>query len=101
MRPVFHNNADRTKGHLFISVLAYHLLVTISNLLSESGDTREWTTIKSILSTHQRSTIIMTDENGVVHHLRINSNEENDQIDIYKKLKISNPLKTDHRIVKN
>jgi hypothetical protein len=69
MRPVFHNNADRTKGHLFISVLAYHLLVTISNLLSESGDTREWTTIKSILSTHQRSTIIMTDENGVVHHL--------------------------------
>ena len=29
LRPVFHHSEERTKGHLFISVLAYHLLIGI------------------------------------------------------------------------
>ena len=30
-RPVYHQIAGRTKGHLFISVLAYHLLINIEH----------------------------------------------------------------------
>jgi len=30
MRPVYHQLAERTQAHLFISVLAYHLLLVLS-----------------------------------------------------------------------
>lgn len=100
MRPVYHKNAERTKGHLFVSVLAYHLLITISNLLDKTGDFREWTTIKKVLSTHQRCTVIMKDEHQGIHHIRVNGTAEMEHKEIYEKLGINNPLKVDHRIAK-
>jgi len=46
MRPVHHHLSERTQGHLFISVLAYHLLICIESQLREHEDTRKWETIK-------------------------------------------------------
>ncbi len=37
-RPVYHQIERRTKGHLFISVLAYHLLINIEYKLRQAGD---------------------------------------------------------------
>ncbi|MGV8146620.1 MAG: hypothetical protein ACLKAK_06915 [Alkaliphilus sp.] len=37
LRPVHHQIARRTEGHLFISVLAYHLLNSIEVSLSRCG----------------------------------------------------------------
>ncbi|MEW6424537.1 MAG: hypothetical protein AB1523_07280 [Bacillota bacterium] len=45
MRPVYHQIAERTKAHLFISVLAYHLLISIEHALRSHGDHRRWSTI--------------------------------------------------------
>ena len=70
LRPVYHQRPDRTAAHLFISVLAYHLMAAIEYDLRASGDTRRWSTIKEILSTHIRSTIIFTDDKDQIHHLR-------------------------------
>ena len=70
-RPVHHQLAERTEAHLFISVLAYHLLILIERELRNHGDHRRWSTIKDVLSTHQRTTIIMTDDKDQIHHIRV------------------------------
>jgi len=49
-RPVYHQIARRTKGHLFISVLAYHLLINIEYKINKAGDSRRWSTIRDVLT---------------------------------------------------
>ncbi len=68
-RPVFHQLELRSDTHLFISVLAYHILHTIESRLRMHGDHRSWDTIREILSTHQRLTIEYNYKEGEeVHH---------------------------------
>lgn len=90
LRPINHQKADRTEGHLFVSVLAYHLLNTIEHKLQKQGDNRRWSTLRTVLSTHQRSTVILTDDEGKIHHLRISGTPESIHQDIYRKLDITN-----------
>jgi transposase len=94
MRPVYHQNSERCAAHLFITVLGYHILATISNLMRKWQDTRDWSTIRELLSTHMRNTIIMKDEMGKVLHVRVSGLPEEEQLDIYSKLGVKNPLKT-------
>lgn len=49
MRPVFHRKDSRMEGHLFISVLAYHLLVSIQRELKRNGIHHRWETIRTRL----------------------------------------------------
>jgi len=96
LRPVYHQNAARTQGHLFISVLAYHLLITIERRLRAVGDTRKWDTIKKQLSTHQRTTVVFTDKNEIINHLRISGSPEHTHKEIYKLLDVKNFTKRIH-----
>ena len=57
LRPNFHQKENRVDTHMFISVLAYHILHIIEYRLRMSGDHRKWSTIRNLLSTHQRITI--------------------------------------------
>ncbi len=98
LRPVFHQIARRTEGHLFISVLAYHLLNSIEVSLSQSGYNHNFKTIKDILSTHQRSTITMISEDKNMHQIRLSGTPESKQKEIYKILKVKNPLKRIHEV---
>ena len=61
IRPVYHQTADRTRAHLFISILAYHLLSDIECRLSAQGETRSWNTIRTVLGTCTRGTITGSD----------------------------------------
>ena len=88
LRPIYHQNAERTKGHLFIAVLAYHLLVNIERKLREKDDTRNWSTIRNVLSTHQRNTIILTDKDKKIHHIRVSGTPESSHTEIYRSLGI-------------
>lgn len=88
LRPVYHQNAERTKGHLFIAVLAYHLLINIERKLRENGDTRKWSTIRDVLSTHQRNTVILTDDDKKIHHIRVSGTPESSHTEIYRLLDI-------------
>ncbi len=96
MRPVYHHKADRTKAHLFISVLAYHLLNTIELKLSEKGCTRKWSSVRKDLSTHVRTTVIMTDKDNGIHHIRVSSVPEEIHRKIYDLLEVKDPLKKIH-----
>ena len=54
LRPNFHQKEDRVDTHMFISVLAYHILHIIEYRLRMNNDHRKWATIRNILSTHRR-----------------------------------------------
>jgi len=92
LRPVYHHKADRCSAHLFISVLAYHLLNTIELSLLEKGEHKRWSTIRDELSTHMRTTVIMTDKEGVIHHIRVSSSPETHHKKIYDILAVKDPL---------
>jgi len=92
LRPNFHQNEDRADAHMFISVLAYHILHTIEYRLRQSGDNRSWATIRDILSTHQRLTIEynVKDQGRIQrNHVRLCSNAEPEHRQIYQRLGLS------------
>ncbi len=93
LRPNFHQNAERADAHMFISVLAYHILHTIEYRLRQSDDHRLWTTVRAVLSTHQRLTIeynVKEHKQVQRHHLRLCSNAEPEHKQIYENLGLSN-----------
>lgn len=96
VRPIFHQQENRTKAHLFLSVLAYHVLNTIEISLGEKGYHHRWPTVRKITNNHQRSTIIMTDAENKIHHLRLSGTPESATKEIYNLLDIKDPLKTIH-----
>ena len=93
LRPNFHQVEERVDAHMFISVLAYHLMHAIEHKLKLAGDSRSWWTIKTTLSTHERMTVeyISKDNEGVHYNnkLRTNSRLEVEHIEIYTKLGLS------------
>jgi transposase len=91
-RPVRHHIERRTQAHLFISVLAYHLLATIEQSLLRKGDHRSWATIKKTLETHQRSTLSLRGEGRILHQIRLSSTPETAHQQIYRLLDIKDPL---------
>lgn len=99
VRPVYHQLAERTKGHLFISVLAYHLLISVEYQLRQKGDHRSWSTVKEQLSTHQRTTVILTDEDDQIRHIRVSGKPEKIHKELYDLLDVRDPLKRKHEIV--
>jgi transposase len=99
-RPVHHQKSERTDGHLFISVLAYHLLNSIEIEMGLAGDNRIWSTLRAELSTHQRSTVVMTSEDGSVHHIRMSGTPESEHKRIYDILKVKDSLKKVRNLAK-
>lgn len=95
-RPVYHQLAGRTEAHIFISVLAYHLLIAIEYQLSKKGDHRSWKSICQILETHRRDTIVFTDDENVIHHIRQSGQAEPSHAEIYRHLDVKDPLKRNH-----
>lgn len=76
MRPIYHQTAERSSAHLFITVLAYHLLATIENLMARQGDHRTWGTLRDVMSTLMRGTVTMRDDQGSTYHLRLSGEPE-------------------------
>jgi transposase len=94
LRPINHQTEKRTDAHLFIGVLAYHLLNSIESILKANGDTREWKTIKQELSTHERSTVILNGANKKIYRIRVSGTPESNHNEIYRKLKVKDPLQS-------
>jgi len=93
-RPIYHQKAIRTEAHLFISVIAFHLLCHIERALRSKGINSEWQSVRTDLTTHQRSTIIIQDEKtGGTHHIRVSGAPEASHEVIYRALGIkSKPI---------
>jgi transposase len=89
LRPVYHQKERRVDGHLFITVLAYHVLHAIRFKLRKRGVTQNWSTIRRGLSTHMRITTTMKRDDGKMIHIRKSSRPEPFHVQIYDVLNLS------------
>ena len=88
LRPNYHQLEHRVDGHIFISVLAYHLLHAIEYTLRQKNMNVWWSSVKRVMSSHTYSTIIMPTVNGTVIHKRKAGITEEIHKEIYDKLNI-------------
>jgi len=86
MRPVFHHITKRVTGHLFISVLAYHLVHSIRYRLKKSGINSSWSDLKKQLTGQSRVTVSMQCRNENVVHVRKSTRPEPRHQKIYSAL---------------
>jgi transposase len=87
-RPIFHQLAHRTQTHIFLCVLAYHLLVAIENRFLDQGIHTSWWTIRQELSTHQVVTVVLPTRDGRVLKIRKAGSPEAIHRQIYQTLQI-------------
>lgn len=88
LRPIHHQIARRVSGHLFITVLAYHLVHAIRFRLKQEDINSSWSSLRKILSTQSRVTVSMQCKNGGTIHVRKSSRPEANQQEIYSALGI-------------
>ena len=88
LRPNQHQKENRVDGHIFISILAYHLLHSIEYMLRARGVHSRWATIKRVVSTHDYSTIQLPTTAGPVINIRKPGIPEGIHVEIYEKLKV-------------
>jgi transposase len=97
-RPIFHHLQHRVQTHIFLCVLAYHLLVSIEKLLLDAGLHTSWATLREELATHQVVTVVLPASNGDVLKIRRGSTPEPRHTAIYATLHIPSevmkPVKT-------
>ena len=86
LRPVHHQIARRVSGHLFITVLAYHLVHAIRFRLKQTGINSTWSSLRKMLSTQSRITVSMQCKNEATVHVRKSTRPETDQQLIYSAL---------------
>jgi transposase len=88
-RPIRHHIERRSDGHLFITVLAYHILHAIRFKLRMKGIHDSWSKIRERLSMHTRNSTTQKREDGKVIHIRKSSRPEPHQKAIYDALNIA------------
>ena len=97
-RPIFHQLKNRTQTHIFLCVLAYHLLVAIEKRFLDQGIHTSWWSIRQQLSTHQVVTVVLLTTDGRMLKIRKGTVPEPVHREIYTTLKIPlevmKPVKT-------
>ena len=100
LRPVFHQKSDRVNGHLFISVLAYHLVHTIRFQLKTSNIQLSRSRLRRELKGQCRVTSELKRADGKTVHIRKATRAEWRQQQIYDALGYSDrPGKTEKVII--
>ena len=87
-RPIFHQLKNRTQTHIFLCVLAYHLLVAIEKRFLDQGIHTSWWSIRQELSTHQVITVVLPTTDGRIMKIRKGTVPEPVHREIYTTLKI-------------
>jgi transposase len=88
-RPIFHHTEHRTEAHIFLCVLAYHLLIAIEKTLLDQAIHTSWPTVRDALKTHQVCTIVLPANDGSCLRIRKAATPEPDVQDLYRCLGVS------------
>ena len=84
IRPVRHHREDRCDGHIFITIVAYHLMCYVEEKMKEAGKAATWWNIRRILETHCYSTIIVPSRDGTIRSIRKAGRPDERQRGIYE-----------------
>src|SRR6516162_1348090 len=99
-RPIFHHLQHRVQTHIFLCVLAYHLLAAIEHRFLQAGIHTSWWSLRQQLSTHQVTTIVLPTSSARVLKIRKATVPEPEHREIYARLRITaevmKPIKTWH-----
>lgn len=97
-RPIFHQLERRVQTHIFLCVLAYHLLCAIEKTCRDRGVPTSWATLRDQLTTHQVVTLVLPTVDGRTLTIRKGTTPEEEHRKIYRLLAIPeepmNPVKT-------
>lgn len=88
LRPNYHQIEERVEAHIFISVLAYHLLMWVHHQLDQHGDTRDWITLRRLLSTHSLVSTMLPLKDGSIVQIRKPSVPDPEQQQVFQCLGI-------------
>jgi Transposase DDE domain len=89
LRPVYHQLERRVDGHLWITVMAYHLIQQCLYQLKQKGIQYEWRTVRKIIRSRVRVTTQVKMEDGKTLYLRSSTKAEGEQLTLYRALDIS------------
>ena len=97
-RPIFHHLQHRVETHIFLCVLAYHLLVAVEKSFLDQGIHTSWATLREQLRTHQVVTAVLPTTDGHLLKIRRATTPEPQHRLIYKVLgvpeEVMAPVKT-------
>jgi transposase len=93
-RPIHHQKEHRVEAHIFVCLLAFHLLVAIEKTLLDQNVHTSWATIRETLKTHQVSTVGLPTANGRCLRIRMASTPEPEVKELYNRLRISEKVMT-------
>jgi len=91
-RPIFHHKECRVEAHIFLCVLAYHLLIAIEKTLLDAGVHTSWATVREQLKTHQVNTIVLPTDNGMELRIRKATTPEPMHQELYQKLGVATEI---------
>lgn len=87
-RPIFHQLENRVQTHIFLCVLAYHLLISIETSFLRKQIHTSWATLRDQLATHQVVTAVLPTPCGQLLQIRKGSTPEEEHKLIYDTLGI-------------
>jgi len=91
-RPIFHQLARRVETHIFLCLLAYHLLIAIEKIHLDADIHTSWATLRDRLSNHQVVTVILPTKSGHILKIRKGGTPEPEHRQIYDTLRISHEV---------
>ena len=102
LRPVYHQKEERVSAHLFITLLAYHLVHTLRVQLKQKGIHLSWQSIRHIMSRQQRITFSAPTQDKAQLFIRMTTQPEIQQKKIMDALGIqSDPIGKKKTIIKS
>ena len=87
-RPIFHHLERRVETHIFLCLLAYHLLVRVEKMFLDQGVHASWASLREQLSTHQVVTVVLKAIDGGALRIRKGTTPEPIHKEIYETLRI-------------
>jgi len=99
LRPVYHQKGHRVDGHLWITILAYHLIQNCLYQLKKQGFHYHWKTIRKIMVGRVRVTMQAKTEDGKTLYHRSTTKAEGEQKEIYRALEMSPQILKAQKII--
>ena len=93
LRPIFHKKESRIDAHLFITVLAYHIMHAIRYKLRQKNLRFSWETVRKNMRTQIRLTTSIKTKDAKQIHIRTSTEPEPFHRKVFNALKISSFLK--------
>lgn len=92
MRPVYHQKEGRVDGHLWITILAYHLIQSCLYRLKQGGIFHHWETVRNRMSGRTRVTMKADTKEGKTLYHRNTTKAEPQQQELYKALNMTSQI---------